>query len=131
MQAFLLDKEGKTEFVGNRTECALLVLLRDWGQDFKAMRDEHSGRIEHMYGFSSERKMASVLMKTKSGTRLYVKVSFCRSRQDLRKVSKVLKPALNHGNCILKDTSLSCQRGRHCNVFCNGSNCVSCFLVCA
>ena len=38
------------------------------------MRDEHSERIEHMYGFSSERKMASVLMRTQSGTRLYVKV---------------------------------------------------------
>ena len=75
MQAFLLDKEGRTEFVGNRTECALLVLLRDWGKDFKAMRDEHSERIEHMYGFSSERKMASVLMRVESGTRLYVKVS--------------------------------------------------------
>ena len=32
---------GKIDFVGNRTECALLVMTRNWGQDYKALRDLH------------------------------------------------------------------------------------------
>ncbi len=39
LQAFLVEAEGKTEFVGNRTECALLVMVRNWGQDYAALRD--------------------------------------------------------------------------------------------
>ena len=80
MQAFLIEKDGKTEFVGNRTECALLVLLKNWGKSFKSMRDDHEYRIEHVYGFSSDRKMASILLRTDSGTRLYVKVSSVKTK---------------------------------------------------
>jgi hypothetical protein len=40
-QAFLVDHDdGEVEFVGNRTECALLVLGRKWGGDYKAEREE-------------------------------------------------------------------------------------------
>lgn len=106
VQAFLLEKEGKTEFIGNRTECALLILLRDWGKDFKAMRDEHSERIEHMYGFSSERKMASVLLGVESGTRLYVKVSL-HARQNERLIMTCLVCTFE----CLGLRSLSCQQG--------------------
>jgi Ca2+-transporting ATPase len=49
-------------FVGNRTECALLMLLRGWGTPYKALRDAHAGRVVREYDFSSERKMASVLV---------------------------------------------------------------------
>ena len=46
LQAFLIvdDKEGgsgKVDFVGNRTECALLMMLRNWGQDYKDLRILH------------------------------------------------------------------------------------------
>lgn len=44
LQAFLItdEKTGKIDFVGNRTECALLLMLQKvWGQDYKAMRDMH------------------------------------------------------------------------------------------
>lgn len=27
------------DFVGNRTECALLLLLREWGVDYKHIRE--------------------------------------------------------------------------------------------
>jgi hypothetical protein len=74
LQAFLIEEKGKIDFVGNRTECALLMLLRSWGIGFKDLRDEFAGNIEHVYGFSSERKMASVLISIDSGSRLYVKV---------------------------------------------------------
>jgi len=32
------------EFVGNRTECALLMLARKWGVDYKQVGDAASGR---------------------------------------------------------------------------------------
>ncbi len=40
-KAFLVDQaSGVVDFVGNRTECALLVLMRKLGIDYKAVRDE-------------------------------------------------------------------------------------------
>ncbi len=75
LQAFLVLHEGKpTEPVGNRTECALLQLLTNWGPSYKTIREEHRSRIHKLYGFSSAQKMASVLMRTPSGLRLYNKV---------------------------------------------------------
>ena len=62
------------DFVGNRTECALLMMLREWGIGYKSLRDSAQDNVEHIYGFSSERKMASVLIRTGSGLRLYNKV---------------------------------------------------------
>lgn len=62
------------EFVGNRTECALLMMLRSWGIDYQHVRDLHSASIVKVYGFTSERKMSSVLVKhSDSVLRLYTK----------------------------------------------------------
>ena len=33
------EPHGKVEFVGNRTECALLMMLRNWGRDYRELRD--------------------------------------------------------------------------------------------
>ena len=74
LQAFLISHEkAATEFVGNRTECALLVLLRGWGVSYEVLRARHADDVEQLYAFSSERKMASVLMRTPSGFCLYNK----------------------------------------------------------
>ena len=35
------DSNGKVDFVGNRTECALLVMARNWGQNYRELRDIH------------------------------------------------------------------------------------------
>jgi Ca2+-transporting ATPase len=35
------DGSGKVDFVGNRTECALLMMLHGWGQDYKELRNLH------------------------------------------------------------------------------------------
>ncbi|KAL4450031.1 hypothetical protein ABPG77_010700 [Micractinium sp. CCAP 211/92] len=72
-KAFLVEAEGKTEFVGNRTECALLVMVRNWGQDYAALRDLNHEQTVEVYGFSSERKMASVLVRRGNVLRLYNK----------------------------------------------------------
>jgi hypothetical protein len=50
VQAFLVDHEdGEVEFVGNRTECALLVLARKWGQDYKALREDQHASLQGEY----------------------------------------------------------------------------------
>jgi arginyl-tRNA--protein-N-Asp/Glu arginylyltransferase len=41
---------------------------------YKALRTEHEPRVTNLYGFSSAKKMASVLVRTNDGFRLYNKV---------------------------------------------------------
>jgi len=83
VQAFLVDSGDHTalsavrsvEFVGNRTECALLLMLRGWGHDYKGIRDAHKSSVKKVYTFSSATKMASVLVQmSEDSYRLYVKV---------------------------------------------------------
>ena len=64
----------KIECVGNRTECALLLMARAWGQSYVQLRHQHQPELLELYGFSSERKMASCLMRGPLGMRLYNKV---------------------------------------------------------
>jgi Ca2+-transporting ATPase len=46
-----------TDFVGNRTECALLVMTRAWGQDYKALRDlNHEQTMGAAGGLPGEQK---------------------------------------------------------------------------
>ncbi|KAI8477413.1 MAG: hypothetical protein J3K34DRAFT_453016 [Monoraphidium minutum] len=60
-------------FIGNRTECALLMLARKWGADYAALREEWGPNVAHVYGFTSARKMASVLVRKDGKLRLYNK----------------------------------------------------------
>ena len=78
LQAFLIVKDT-IEFVGNRTECALLMLLRTWGADYKTIRDSYSPMVEKVWDFDSAKKMAGVLIKTADGFRLYNKASIWAS----------------------------------------------------
>lgn len=73
-KAFLIEQEdGSTDLVGNRTEGALLILLKNWGRSYKAVRAELHDDIVQVYGFSSARKMASIMLKHPDGMRLYNK----------------------------------------------------------
>lgn len=76
LQAFLVTSgRDNLELVGNRTECALLILLRGWGKDYALMREEYKNRILKLWGFSSAKKMASVLIEASTGVpKLYNKV---------------------------------------------------------
>lgn len=48
-KAFLIEHASDlVEFVGNRTECALLMLGRKWGGDYKALRDLHQPNVAHV-----------------------------------------------------------------------------------
>ena len=79
LQAFLIIKD-QIGFVGNRTECALLMLLRTWGSDYKVIRDSYSSAVEKVWDFDSAKKMASVLIKTADGYRLYNKASTIKTQ---------------------------------------------------
>ncbi|KAA6423560.1 MAG: P-type ATPase [Trebouxia sp. A1-2] len=60
--AFLIIKDP-IEFVGNRTECALLMLLRAWGSDYKTIRDSYSPMVEKVWDFDSAKKMAEMVLR--------------------------------------------------------------------
>eukprot|EP00878_Enallax_costatus_P000995 GHUV01001127.1.p1 GENE.GHUV01001127.1~~GHUV01001127.1.p1 ORF type:complete len:1156 (+),score=304.08 GHUV01001127.1:371-3838(+) len=74
-KAFLIEHADlPIEFVGNRTECALLILTKKWGVDYKQVREDYADRTVEVYAFSSAKKMASVLVKHDDKTlRLYNK----------------------------------------------------------
>lgn len=50
----LEEREGRTQFVGNPTECALLLLLRQHQISYEVLREEHS--LIQRISFSSQRK---------------------------------------------------------------------------
>lgn len=74
-KAFLIETgPDLVSFVGNRTECALLMLARKWGVDYTKVRNEWEPSVQEVYGFTSARKMASVLVRKGDGKlRLYNK----------------------------------------------------------
>ncbi|PNW87451.1 hypothetical protein CHLRE_02g145100v5 [Chlamydomonas reinhardtii] len=90
-KAFLVDKDNVVEFVGNRTECALLVLLRKLGHDYVQLREQREADQVKLYGFSSARKMASVLLREPSSgnLRLYNKGA---AEWVLRRCSSLMRP---------------------------------------
>uniref|UniRef100_A0A1D2A822 Calcium-transporting ATPase n=2 Tax=Auxenochlorella protothecoides TaxID=3075 RepID=A0A1D2A822_AUXPR len=62
--AYLVESEhGGVDFVGNRTECALLMLLRGWGQDYRRKREALAAQLVTVYDFTSARKMSSALVR--------------------------------------------------------------------
>ena len=45
-QAFLVEHDKDTiEFVGNRTECALLMMMRKWSTSYKDVRAANEERV--------------------------------------------------------------------------------------
>ncbi|PNH11294.1 putative calcium-transporting ATPase 5, plasma membrane-type [Tetrabaena socialis] len=72
-KAFVLENGPKVDFVGNRTECALLVLLKNWGCAYESVREEYDASTFKMFGFSSAKKMASATIKFADKFRHYNK----------------------------------------------------------
>lgn len=75
LQAFLIVQPGnRVECVGNRTECALLMMLRNWGVDYTALREQHKPDVDKVWLFSSATKMSAASVARPHGLRLYNKV---------------------------------------------------------
>lgn len=41
----MIEEKGVVGFVGNRTECALLLMLRGWGMDYVSIRAQNKERL--------------------------------------------------------------------------------------
>jgi len=72
-KAFLVEEGQRIEFVGNRTECALLMLLKKLGIDYRTVREEEQGNLTAMFGFSSAKKMSSCVVKAGNVYKVYNK----------------------------------------------------------
>lgn len=62
---------GKTGFVGNKTEAALLQLSRKLGGDYVATRNQLN--VIQVYPFSSKQKMMGTVIQAPEGFRLHIK----------------------------------------------------------
>ncbi|KAL2809830.1 hypothetical protein BJX63DRAFT_403906 [Aspergillus granulosus] len=70
--AFEEERDGTKEFVGNKTEIALLqIAAQHLELNLPAMQNDH--HIEHVYPFDSSRKAMAVVYRTESGYRFLVK----------------------------------------------------------
>lgn len=56
-----MEEGAETELVGNRTECALLLMARAWGADYQQLREDAD--VAAVATFSSDRKRGSVLLR--------------------------------------------------------------------
>jgi len=61
--AFITRDGDKTDFVGSKTECALLMLSEDLGADYEALRTAYKANVVHLYPFSSAKKSMGVVLK--------------------------------------------------------------------
>ncbi len=69
-----VDFSGDTpKFLGNPTECALLVAARHAGQDYTALREVAD--VVHTYPFSSDVKRMTTIVRITGGWRAYMKGS--------------------------------------------------------
>eukprot|EP01116_Phalansterium_solitarium_P021866 TRINITY_DN6997_c0_g1_i2.p1 TRINITY_DN6997_c0_g1~~TRINITY_DN6997_c0_g1_i2.p1 ORF type:complete len:1194 (-),score=489.40 TRINITY_DN6997_c0_g1_i2:187-3768(-) len=96
--AFLKEHKtsGDTEFVGNKTECALLVLAKKLGYKYKKIRKRET--VIHILPFSSAKKRMSTIIKSRSDEKtgvLHVKgaseivLGLCTRYIDKGKISKM------------------------------------------
>ncbi|CAF2314056.1 unnamed protein product [Rotaria sp. Silwood2] len=68
------DDGGLPKQIGNKTECALLDLVRKWGGSYDRIRqDIPEEKLVKVYTFNSARKMMSTIIQRDDGYRVYTK----------------------------------------------------------
>jgi Ca2+-transporting ATPase len=72
-KGYIHQENGKpVEFIGNKTECALLVFIGKIGANYVAIRE--AAQVQKLYAFSSARKrMTSIVTNPAGGYRMYIK----------------------------------------------------------
>lgn len=61
--ASLEERSGRIEYIGGRTECALLMLVRDLGLNYETFRKVLKKSIVHIFPFTSKKKRMSTLIR--------------------------------------------------------------------
>jgi magnesium-transporting ATPase (P-type) len=70
--AYIVKKEtGNPEFIGAKTECALLILAERLGVDYVRVRQD--AKIKKIYPFSSKKKRMSTIVNAENGYRYFCK----------------------------------------------------------
>ncbi|KAI8049694.1 hypothetical protein BDF22DRAFT_698284 [Syncephalis plumigaleata] len=59
------DETGRSAFIGQKTEVALLDMLTSFGEDYRQLR--HDARQQKIYPFSSQKKTMTVVVETHLG----------------------------------------------------------------
>lgn len=73
--AYVTMKDSKKPvFIGQKTECAILVLSNSFGVDYEKVRE--NAKILNLFPFSSEVKRMSTVIATKNGSRYLVRFSY-------------------------------------------------------
>ncbi|CAF3524989.1 unnamed protein product [Rotaria sp. Silwood1] len=68
------DDGGLPKQIGNKTECALLGLVQNWGGSYdRIRRDIPEKKLVKVYVFNSVRKMMSTIIQRNDGYRVYTK----------------------------------------------------------
>ncbi|CAF4705876.1 unnamed protein product, partial [Rotaria sp. Silwood1] len=68
------DDGGLPKQIGNKTECALLGLVQQWGGSYDRIRqDTPEQKLVKVYTFNSARKMMSTIIQRNDGYRVYTK----------------------------------------------------------
>jgi len=65
------NASDRIEFIGSKTECALLVLAHKLGYDYVKLR--HDSKILQVFPFSSEKKRMSTIISESGTPRIYTK----------------------------------------------------------
>lgn len=60
------NENGQAEFIGSKTECALLGMTKDLGSNYENLR--HDATITKVYPFASKRKTMTTVAKTKENS---------------------------------------------------------------
>ncbi|CAF5229199.1 unnamed protein product, partial [Rotaria magnacalcarata] len=68
------EDAGLPKQIGNKTECALLDLVKQWNGSYDEIREKiPQDSLTKVYTFNSARKMMSTIIQRDQGYRLYTK----------------------------------------------------------
>ncbi|KAK2948872.1 ion-transporting P-type ATPase [Blattamonas nauphoetae] len=65
------EDNGTVTYLGNVTECAMLLFSQEQGIDYNAIRESHT--IAQAFPFSSEKKRMTVIVQKENGIRVFTK----------------------------------------------------------
>lgn len=95
--ANISEEDGTWSFIGNPTECSLLVAAHKAGVDYQELR--HNADVVRVFPFSSQNKDMSTIVREEDGLRIYTKgnpekiISLCKniSAEELESINRLME----------------------------------------